>query len=383
MMSTKAIPNAFPIFLKLSYFFLICPFYLSKSSSKFEIKTWIPQTFLCGLNNILCILWIIGNARQSFTNLSYSTPSYFTCALSILNIIRRTATLKTFWLKRTQFLNLVNFLANLDHEQEINSDNHHFLPKLLIFWLISVIFTVGPLVSFITGTKIQMCTNNPISMEIGNKSQLIVPTLSGAHWWLQNVLQSSNYIFFRQKDCNKMESIESLSFLDVIQVIFGGIAFLQRHLLSFYCDMFLIFATLSFWIAGNSFFSCLQSCMTKRNESIVSMTCSSLAEDEICDLKANSFNNKWENIFQKYEALVSLVNYLNNLLSCTVTWFLIESILYYSTSYGEIIIWNGSREHVKYWWWKLARLLIFSVGSFSVLLLAADGNRKVTGYEVK
>lgn len=78
-------------------------------------------------------------------------------------------------------------------------------------------------------------------------------------------------------------------------------------------------------------------------------------------------------VYQGYQLVKQLANIINSVYGLSVTLFLVESILYYATSFDDIFVEQSSSNDIT----KVMRLLFYFGSTCAVLFAAADVSKQV------
>lgn len=321
--------NVLKIYLDFCYFLCFSPFRLvfDRTRNSFRVQSWLPQRLLCAISSFLCSFWLL----RTFTSvvergLGRNPTMYFNIASSITGLILKSCVVKKFWRNQSDFETLVNVLVQPEPPffTGVNTKYCMFLTRNKIRLLCSL-YTVIMLITVATGIGIYNHNDHVLDLSIS--------------WWAERMVENSRrvYLFTSVRNSTELTSVGN-----VFLLMAGSIGFFQRHLMGFFGDLYFMIFTLTLWTPA----FLLGKKLTENAE----------------------MNLDWTQVQMYTQVIQEISQLVNNLASSVVTCFLVEVVVFYSTSFGDVF--NGSEKGLM--WNKCIRMTFFGMSTCTILLLAAN-----------
>lgn len=133
-------------------------------------------------------------------------------------------------------------------------------------------------------------------------------------------------------------------------------------MLSLFCDLFVMMGSITLWTCAHSFAQQLQDEMLQQTDDDNAFILMSRK------LKTDSQLGAYDTVHNNYLALKKFTSLINSMFDSNVTCFLLDAVLYYSTSFNEVFI-----EGVGFTDWnKSFRVLFFFCNMCIALLISAE-----------
>lgn len=314
------------------------------SSKKYEAIVIMLQKVLCGLSLLLSLPWLFRNVRLSIPK-DHKIPSqHFSLFFAIASFMAKLCLIKKLWFNRDNILTLLHSIP----VPTISNSKRKILTSKPFLTAVTFLYAVTILSAVITG--------------IGFTHFTWRTEWSGEEYVKQIVVNFRHALSIGPSvNVNSTRNWE-LSEVDYMTAIFATIGLLQRHILGYFTDLFLICSIATLWFSTTSFLEYFMDTETIRTYAQVS----------------TSFATHFHMVLEEYKKLVHFTSLVNSLIGSNLTWFLLETIFYYSTSFNEVLIFAGSTHGLDFI--QVVRLLMFLVGMCLILLMSADIAYKVSGY---
>lgn len=360
--ANKLALNLLKNYFNFAYIFLISPFRLVEASSE-EYKiikvAWLPQKCLCGIFNVLGVLWLIKSIRANIPENMHYPSEYFVSILQIVNLIIVLLTWKKIWINQSSFVTLATFIKAQKEQRETTCDN--LRPEIVLLWkwgwrCVYVLCSTLILVSF----------NFGIDFDQKNLDYGIFGNINN---WLESMLVQTKYTFFLSQQNGTKVIPESYSSTDYLLIMIGGIGLFQKYAWCVSCSLFLMVSTMILWITSFSFMEALEDIGNERVEDEEELNVITLMFKRVNDKRSKANNQgKWKGDLEtglKY--LEQLSRLINDIISNSMSLFILQFILYYSTCYLEISVETGNNMLYRY-----ARFSIITFGASIILRFGAN-----------
>lgn len=141
----------------------------------------------------------------------------------------------------------------------------------------------------------------------------------------------------------------------------GSIGFFFRHMMGFFGDLFLLTFTVTLWTPTYLF--------SRKLLLLVNSTETSGIENDHDYEKVLFLMERWMMVQQYYLALKKITKLIDKVAGSVNTCFLLEVILFYSTSFDEVFAERGGKHLC---WNKVVRMAFFVCSTCAILLFSAN-----------
>lgn len=341
------------IYVNYQYFLGICPFRLSNKPKPLtdieqgnrevrfsQIKSWLPQKIFCMLGHILSCFWLVEKIRKTEASKQRNAAYYIRMADLLLGVYIKAGVLKMMWFNQEEFLKLSEYIRKRNEIFKLHKKKYTIMICFLCGYntLLSFFSVVGGIHIQTKGT--QNTWNSTL--------------------WLEKMMVASKHLFFLEN--NRNQNVTNVNFFKSWDeyilfplTIFG---FVQRRLLSFYCDIRLLKSVYTLWIVTNHFHCEInESCLQKLS---------------VCYDKCFKTKLSWKTVNSLFADLKELSEILFKLIGTQVTCMLVQFTFHDS----RMVV--GFRKRLDNLdWGGLLKNLTFTGTSIGFLYFAADACHKV------
>lgn len=320
-------------YLKYCFVTLTCPFYVAttfdENSRKIStIREFVVIKAVNGFLTVLAMFWVLMHVRQGFPSVESSPTAYLNFAVSIAGGGLKTSIVVLFLTGRKRFQNLHNFLLN-----SVNfTVSKPLLPRSVLNLILCFVFL---LYIFVVLVNIM----NGYGIKFDNLGQLDAWEKSSLRELMCNI-STQAYQFGLPPNTVCQTTSEMSNLLAAL----GLIGYLYWNMLTVIPYLILAILPAILWLAVKKF--------TKELEK------SRLSAEET---------------FSHYKNLKQLSRLIDDLISTSMLWHVVESTVYYSTMFEEAF----SQSRVSGAWTGIVTLLAFFSQTAFTLYFSADSCHQV------
>lgn len=339
------------IYVKFCYYFCIYPFRIvilpcklnetneGPTNSSIQLKSWLPQKIVCAVSQFFGMFWLLKRCQNNLPN--YNNPSFYIRFFHhYVNFFVKVAMLKNAWCNQNDFYNIANFLHNPTTRLLQNVKYRY-----LIYSFCAINFGLS-ILAVIGGVDMQ-----PIAaLHMWNSTK-----------WLEKMFTEAQHVFLLKSFNSTTSSnvFEYFSWKQYVLIPIATMGFVQKQLLSHFCDLHVLLSTLTLWVSIKAFHDELSQ--------------SSMARKGSYHGKVFKYKLNWDAVHEMYTNLQRMSELQNKLVGRYITLYLLEITLYNSIMLDRVFKYfeNGD-------WFGLARYIIFICEISMSLWFAADSCHKVT-----
>lgn len=342
------------VLFEFTYYIGLSSFRLKFQSGLATLQTWWLQKLLSCVACTLTVPWLFQRVRSRFPNGNRISPDgFFKFSFSVISAIAKFTALKSFWLDGHKFAEICNYINFNDNTNlirprsiiiESSSEKWNVSLKTKVYTVFSLLF-----MTFLSCVLLLITNGGGTGFGPGDRKK---PESYEISLWEEFIFAGRYNLFLPEK--NLIQEICLFDHLLGLSALFG---YVIRRLLGLYCDILILTCALTLWMATRR----LEKHLTKRNDA---------------DMKGISHYGEitWETVKREIIFLKKLSSLINETVGSNITWFTIESLLYYSTYFTELFAINGGfiMKMVT-----VVNLIIFAVEALLTLLMSADVCEKV------
>lgn len=296
------------IYAKFCYYLCIYPFHIvflphtlnetdeSTTNRSIQLKFWLPQKIVCALRQFFGIFLLLGRCQNNLPN--YNNPSFYIRFLHhYVNFFAKVVMLKIAWCNKNDFYNIVNVLNKSTTVllQDVKYRYFIFSFCVLNFGL-SILAVIG-------GVDMQPLE----TLHTWNSTQ-----------WLEKMATKTQHVFLLESFNNITSSnvFEYYSWKQYILIPIATMGFVQKQLLSYFCDLQVLLSTFTLWVSIKKFHDKL---------SHSTMACKRRYHGKVFKYKLH-----WDQVHEMCTDLQQVSELLNKLVGTYITLHLLEITLYNS-----------------------------------------------------